>query len=231
MSQGSKVTVYSGIACPFSHRTRMALTVKGVVFETVEIDLMNPPDWFWAGPARTQMPKLVTEEVTIHGASVANEYIDERWKAPPLLPGSPAERAEAREWINWLEVKLQPAYEAPLLENDPGRYEELARSLQEVLRELEQKLQVRADCDYCSPGWYWHGQRLGMVDLTYAATLLRFAGLREFHGWEMPAEVPALSAWVQTLKAEPVVQETFEETEVLRLIGTYRDALRILAGG
>jgi glutathione S-transferase len=184
MGEYGKVTVFSGIACPFSHRTRMALTVKGVAFETVEIDLMNPPDWFLAGPARTQMPKLATDDATIYGASVVNEYVDERWKEPPLLPASPAGRAEAREWINWLEVKLQPAYETPLLELDPQRYKELEPALEAVLRELEQKLQGRADSGRWSPGSYWHGERLGMVDLTYAATLLRFAGLRKFHGWQ-----------------------------------------------
>jgi len=231
MSEGGKVTVYSGIACPFSHRTRMALTAKGVSFETVEIDLMNPPEWFLAGPARTQMPKLVTDDATIYGASVANEYVDERWKEPPLLPASPAARAEAREWINWLEAKLQPAYETPLLELDSHRYEDLETGLETVLRELEQKLHARADSGRWSPGAYWHGKGLGMVDLTYAATLLRFAGLRKFHRWEMPQGLPMLVAWIGSLDRDPIVQGTFGEAEVLRLIGTYRETLRAFAGG
>ncbi len=230
MSQSEKVTVYSAVACPFSHRTRMALAAKGIPYETVEIDLLNPPDWFMAGPPSTQMPRLVTDEATIHGASVANEYIDELWKEPPLLPRSPAERAEAREWINWLEAKLQPAYETPLLELDPRRYEELKGKLETVLRELEHRLQARIEAGRCSPGSYWQGDRLGMVDLTYAATLMRFAGLRKFHGWEMPGGLPALSAWIAKLGSDPIVQETFSEAEVLILVGTYRDTLRAFAG-
>jgi len=230
MSQSEKVIVYSAIACPFSHRTRMALAAKGIPYETVEIDLLNPPDWFTAGPPSTQMPKLVTEETTIHGASVADEYIDERWKEPALLPGSPAQRAEAREWIDWLETKLQPAYETPLMELDPQRYEELKGKLETVLRELEQRLQVRVESGRWVPGSYWHGDRFGMVDLTYAATLMRFAGLRRFHGWKMPGGLPALSAWIATLGSDPIVQKTFGETEVLRLVGTYRDTLRAFAG-
>jgi len=229
MSGSKKVTVYSAIACPFSHRTRMALSTKGVAYETVEIDLMNPPDWFTAGPPKTQMPMLVTEEVTLHGASVTEEYIDERWKDPPLLPGPAAERAKARQWIRWLEEQLQPGYESALLEIKPERYEQLRERLGAVLRELENRLQARVESGDCSLGSYWHGGRFGMVVLGYAATLMRFAGLREFHGWEMPAGLSVLSAWAETLSREPVVRETFAEAAVLKLVGSYRDTLRAMA--
>jgi glutathione S-transferase len=226
-----EVTVHSAIACPFSHRTRMALTVKGVGYETVEVDLLKPPDWFTEGPARTQMPMLVTEGITIHGASTANEYIDERWKEPPLLPGSAASRAEARGWINWLEEKLQPTYEAALLEIERPRYEEHRRSLDSVLRTLEQRLETRTESTGWLPSSYWHGERLGMVDLSYAATFVRFAGLAEFHGWEMPAGLPAVKAWIGTLGAERVVQDTFHEAEVLERVRGYREIFRAMAGG
>jgi glutathione S-transferase len=173
----------------------------------------------------------VTDEATVYGASVVNEYIDERWKEPPLLPQSAAERAEARAWINWLEEKLQPAYETLLLELDPARCEELKGPLQEVLRELEQRLQARVASGNWALGSYWHGERLGMVDLTYAATVMRFAGLRKFHGWELPDGLPAVAAWIQTLTADPLARETFREAEVLERVGTYRDTLRAFAGG
>ena len=225
------VTVHSAIACPFSHRTRMALSAKGIGYETVEIDLLKPPRWFVEGSARTQMPMLVTEEITVHGASTANEYIDERWKEPPLLPGSAASRAEARAWINWLEEKLQPTYEAALLEIDHARHERHKKSLDSVLQTLEQRLQARIESEVWSPSSYWHGERLGMVDLSYAATFMRFAGLAEFHGWEMPVVFPAVTAWIGTLGADPVVQDTFHEAEVLEQVGRYLEFFRAMAGG
>jgi glutathione S-transferase len=209
----------------------MALTVKGVGYETVEVDLLKPPGWFTEGSARTRMPMLVTEGITIHGASTANEYIDERWTEPPLLPGSPASRAEAREWIDWLEDKLQPTYEAALLEIDPQRYEDRRKSLDSVLKTLEQRLQARAESVGWSPSSYWHGEKLGMVDLSYAATFMRFAGLSEFHGWEMPAGLPAVKAWIGTLGADPMVQDTFHEEEVLERVGRYLEIFRAVAGG
>jgi glutathione S-transferase len=225
------VTVHSAMACPFSHRTRMALTAKGIGYETVEIDLLKPPGWFTEGPARTQMPMLVAEGITVHGASTANEYIDERWKEPPLLPGSAASRAEARGWINWLEEKLQPTYEAALLEVDRARYERREEELDSVLQTLEQRLQARSESEGWSPSSYWHGERFGMVDLSYAATFVRFAGLTKFHGWEMPAALPAVTAWIGTLGADPVVQETFQEAEVLERVGRYLEVFRAMASG
>jgi glutathione S-transferase len=177
------------------------------------------------------MPMLVTEGITIHGASTANEYIDERWREPPLLPESAASRAEARGWIDWLEDKLQPTYEAALLEIDPPRYEEREKSLDSVLQTLEQRLQARTESVGWSPSSYWHGERLGMVDLSYAATLMRFAGLAEFHGWEMPPGLPAVKAWIGTLGADPVARDTFHEEEVLERVGRYLEIFRAVAGG
>ena len=209
----------------------MALTAKGIGYETVEVDLLKPPGWFTEGSARTQMPMLVTEGITVHGASTANEYIDERWKEPPLLPGSAASRAEARGWINWLEDKLQPTYEAALLEIDRTHYEGHKKSLDSVLQTLEQRLQARIGSEGWSPSSYWHGERLGMVDLSYAATFVRFAGLAEFHGWEMPVALPAVKAWIGTLGADPVVRDTFHEAEVLERVGRYLEIFRTMAGG
>ena len=209
----------------------MALTAKGIGYETVEVDLLKPPGWFTEGSARTQMPMLVTEGITVHGASTANEYIDERWKEPPLLPGSAASRAEARGWINWLEDKLQPTYEAALMEIDRARYEEHRKSLDSVLQTLEQRLQARIESESWSSSSYWHGERLGMVDLSYAATFMRFAGLAEFHAWEMPVALPAVTAWIGTLGEEPIVQDTFHEAEVLERVGRYLEIFRAMADG
>ncbi len=223
MREGNDVIVYSAVACPFSHRTRMALAIKDVPYETVEIDLLDPPEWFTAGPARTQMPRMETAETILHGASVVGEYIDERWPDPPLLPGSPAQRARAREWIHWLEVHLQAAYESALLEIDEAKYEALRVHLEGVLRRLEARLVEHRASGQGSRGPYWHGQRIGMVDLTYAPSLVRFAGLRRFHGWELPAGLPLLASWIETLRTEPLVRDTFFEEDVLRTVGGYLD--------
>ena len=77
------------------------------------------------------------------------------------------------------------------MEIDRARYEEHRKSLDSVLQTLEQRLQARIESEGWSSSSYWHGERLGMVDLSYAATFMRFAGLAEFHGWEMPAALPA----------------------------------------
>lgn len=230
MRTAERITVYSAIACPYSHRTRMVLAIKGLPFETVEVDLLKPPEWFTAGPARTQMPRLETGEGVFHGAAVVGEYIDERWPEPALLPGAAAERAWAREWIDWLEEKLQPAYEAALLEIDEPKFAELAVRLEAVLRGLEERLRRHRERRGAGAAQrFWHGERLGMVDLTYAPSLLRFAGLRRFHAWKLPEGLDAVAAWIDALAAEPLVRESFQEEAVLRQVGAYLDNFRARA--
>ena len=98
-------------------------------------------------------------------------------------------------------------------------------------KEPRVRLQARAESGHWLPSSYWHGERLGMVDLSYAATFMRFAGLAEFHGWEMPAGLPAVNAWIGTLSADRVLQDTFHEAEVLERVGEYLEIFRAMEGG
>ena len=52
----------------------------------------------------------------------------------------------------------------------------------------------------------------------------------EYHGWEMPVTLPAVTAWIGTLGADPAVRDTFHEAEVLERIGRCLDVFRAMAG-
>ncbi len=60
---------------------------------------------------------------------------------------------------------------------------------------------------------------------------MRFSGLVEFHAWEMAAGLPAVKAWIEILGADPVVQDSFHEAEVLERVGGYLEIFRAMAGG
>jgi glutathione S-transferase len=221
MATDTRPTIYRAITCNFCHRAEIALTAKGVAFDSVDIDLVDRPDWFVEKASGGSVPLLEWDELAIHGSSVINEFIDDRWPDPPLFPADPVERAAARMWIEWWNDGPCPAYERRLMNVRPERDEALTDALESHLREMEKRL---ADRGY--EGGYWHGDALGVVDATAAPMWVRFAGLRHFYGIDIPDELTRVRAWRDTLVADPMVRATSPDEE--ELLATYAGYLKVL---
>ena len=88
--------LYSAIACNWCHRSRMVFHAKGIEAEVVEIDLVRRPEWFRKKASGGSVPLLESEDGAFHGSAIINEYAEERWPEPQLLPETPRERADAR---------------------------------------------------------------------------------------------------------------------------------------
>ena len=91
----SELKLYSSNSCPFAHRSRLMLYEKGVDFELIEIDLSNKPDWFASVSLYTKVPALEQGDVKIYESAIVNEYIDEVYPTPAMVPADPGRRALA----------------------------------------------------------------------------------------------------------------------------------------
>src|ERR1700755_1794399 len=104
------IRLFSARACPFAHRTRLVLSHKRVPFELVEIDLQNKPAWFDRSVSGYgKVPAIEHGDVRIWESAVINEYLDEVFPEPRLLPSVPADRAAARIWIDYANTRFAPA--------------------------------------------------------------------------------------------------------------------------
>jgi len=213
--------LYTAVACNWCQRNRVAFHAKGVETELVEIDLVSRPEWFRKKASGGSVPLLETEDGAFHGSAIINEYLEERWPEPTLLPGSPAERAEARMWIAWWNRAPTPQYEELLMNVRPERHDGHRERLLASLRECEERLAARGHA-----GAYWHGDRLGLVDVGAAAVFVRFVGLRHFHDFDIPPELGRVRAWRDTLLADPHVRATSPaDTALIDVFTGYRDVL------
>jgi stringent starvation protein A len=88
--------LYSGTSCPFSQRCRIVLYEKGMDFEIKDIDLHEKPEVIAAMNPYNQVPILVERDLTLYESNIINEYIDERFPHPQLMPADPVMRARAR---------------------------------------------------------------------------------------------------------------------------------------
>ena len=214
-------TLYRAITCNFCHRSEIAFAAKGIGVETVDIDLVDRPDWYMAKASKGSVPLLEWGDLAIHPSTVINEWIDERWPDPPLFPTDATERAAARMWIEWWNDGPCPAYERRLMNVRPERDGPLTEALVDQLSEMERRLEARGYVD-----GYWNSGTLGIVDATAAPMFVRFVGLSHFHGFDVPDHLGRVRAWRDTLLADPIVMATSPDRD--RLLAAYDGYLRVL---
>jgi glutathione S-transferase len=177
----SQIKLYSAVLCPFAHRVRLALLEKGVRFELIEIDPQNKPANFLEISPYGKVPVLTHGDNHVWESAIVNEYLEEVFPTPPLLPKNPIDRAHARIWINFADTRLFAA-SAKLLygrDSQPAAIlNELTEHLLFIEREGLAKISDRAP--------YWLGSELSLVDLTFYPWFEQLNVLEHFRGFQMP---------------------------------------------
>ena len=117
--------LYSGTTCPFSHRCRFVLYEKGMDFQVIDVDLYNKPEDIAVMNPYNRLPVLVERDLILYESNIINEYIDERFPHPQLMPADPVMRARARLMLFNMEVELFSQVDA--LESGKDKVMEKAR--------------------------------------------------------------------------------------------------------
>ena len=90
------MVLYSGNTCPFSQRCRFVLFEKDMDFEIRDIDLYHKPEDISVMNPYGEVPILVERDLVLYESNIINEYIDERFPHPQLMPPDPVEKARTR---------------------------------------------------------------------------------------------------------------------------------------
>lgn len=199
----SDLQLMSAEVCPFAQRTLILMAEKGLAYEHREIDLRNKPDWFEAASPYSKVPVLIHGDVSVYESAIINEYLDETFPEPSLMPATSAERAQARIWIDHDNVKFVPAFYKVLLAEDEDRRRELADMLTDSMRFLETQALAKRN-----GGPYWLGEFYSLVDIALYPHFERLAVLEHYRGIAIPDECGALREWIAAVAARPCVQDT-----------------------
>lgn len=182
------LTLYDAARCPFCARVRIALAEKGVGYEVVDVDLDDRPGWIkQKNPPDGRVPVVEEDGVVIPESVVLNEFLEERYPEPALLPADPAERAFARLLIERFSANLGDVYYA-LRRDEPGARAELDTSfaaLDEMLEHVP----------------WLTGRTYGLADIAYLPWVLR---ARHLLGISFD-RVPALADWLERTLDRPAV--------------------------
>ena len=79
---------------------------KGMDFQVIDVDLYNKPEDIAVMNPYNRLPVLVERDLILYESNIINEYIDERFPHPQLMPAGPVMRARARLMLFNMEVEL-----------------------------------------------------------------------------------------------------------------------------
>jgi len=91
--------VYGNVSSPYARKVYLALELKGLPIESVDVLPHDPDPAFRATSPLGRIPGFEDERVRISDSSVICDYLDHKQPTPSLYPRDPALRARAL----WLE--------------------------------------------------------------------------------------------------------------------------------
>ncbi len=193
------MVLYSGTTCPFSHRCRFVLFEKGMDFEIRDVDLYNKPEDINVMNPYGQVPILVERDLILYESNIINEYIDERFPHPQLMPADPVMRARARLMLFNMEVELFSQIEA--LES--GKEKQVDRAKQQVQDRLVELAPVFTKTKYML------GDDFTMLDVAIAPLLWRL----DRFGIRLGKPAAALMKYAERIFSRPAFIEALTPSE------------------
>ncbi|MCR4303946.1 MAG: glutathione S-transferase N-terminal domain-containing protein [Gallionella sp.] len=177
--------LYSGSTCPYSHRCRIVLFEKGMDFEVIDVDLMNKSEDVATINPYNKVPVLVERDLVLYEANIINEYIDERFPHPQLMPPDPVMRGRARLFLHRFEQELYS--QVDMIEHGVAKSADKARSvIRDNLTQLAQILTRQK---------FLLGDEFSMLDVAIAPLLWRL----DYYGIQMGKEAAPLMKYAERL--------------------------------
>jgi RNA polymerase-associated protein len=193
------MTLYSGTTDPYSHRCRFVLFEKGMDFQVIDVDVYNKPEDLAVMNPYNRVPVLVERDLILYEANIINEYIDERFPHPQLMPADPVMRARARLFLHRFEQELFCHIEG--LESGVAKNVEKAR------------VAVRENLTQISPVFtkqkYMLGDEFSMLDVAIAPLLWRL----DHYGIQLDKEAAPLMKYAERLFSRPAYSEAMTPSE------------------
>jgi glutathione S-transferase len=196
------ITLYHDVPSSNSDRVKIALAEKGLAWNGITVSLAKReqklPEHLKRNPYG-KIPVIDDGGKILFESCIINEYLDEQYPEPPLMPKEPFLRGRGRILVDYaLNYTHEPywALRAEMLKKESERnaavMQEKHRTLQNLLLYLEEALGDKA---------YF----LGAFSLTDIAIIPRLLRMESYGALPAPA-LPKLSAWLERMKARPSVQ-------------------------
>jgi RNA polymerase-associated protein len=194
------MVLYSGTTCPFSQRCRFVLFEKGMDFEIRDVDLFNKPEDINVMNPYGQVPILVERDLVLYESNIINEYIDERFPHPQLMPADPVMRARTRLFLFNFERELFVHVQALENSNNQKLIEKGRSTIRDRLTQLAPIMLKNK---------YMLGDDFSMLDVALAPLLWRL----DHYGIDLPKSAAPLMKYAERIFSRPAYIEALTPSE------------------
>jgi glutathione S-transferase len=197
------IKLYDYPQCPFCRKVRVALAEKGIEYEKVFIDLrkkeQKSEDFLKLNPYG-KVPVLVKNGVVIYESTVINEYLDEKYPEPPLMPTSPEDRSRVRILVDfceshfhhpWFNIYMQMTFRA----EDKRDKELVEKSKDELNKHLIHLNRLLERADYLAGDY-------SLADIAFTPRVALLDPL----GVPVSSEFKNVTNWIERIKSRPSYQ-------------------------
>jgi glutathione S-transferase len=194
--------LYDFKSSPNCQRVKVVLEEKKIPYETVNVDLragaQKTPDYLKINPYG-KVPAIADGDTVLYESCIINEYLEEKYSSPQLMPTDPGARAKARILVDFGLTQMDPAYTKLRMEmtkDEKDRNQETINAAKEDIKKRLQRLeQELGDKEYL----------MGDFSLVDADLIPRFTRLEGF-GVLPDATLPRLGKYLQRMKARPSIK-------------------------
>lgn len=194
------MVLYSGTTCPFSQRCRFVLFEKGMDFEIKDVDLFNKPEDIRVMNPYGQVPILVERDLILYESNIINEYIDERFPHPQLMPADPVMRARVRLFLFNFERELFVHVQTIENSNKQPSIDKAKVMIRDRLTQLSPILLNNK---------YMLGDDFSMLDVAIAPLLWRL----DHYGIDLPKSAAPMMKYAERIFSRPAYIEALTPSE------------------
>jgi RNA polymerase-associated protein len=198
--ENKMMVLYSGTTCPFSQRCRFVLFEKGMDFEIRDVDLFNKPEDINVMNPYGQVPILVERDLVLYESNIINEYIDERFPHPQLMPADPVMRARTRLFLFNFERELFVHVQVLENSNNQKLIEKGRSTIRDRLTQLAPIMLKNK---------YMLGEDFSMLDVALAPLLWRL----DHYGIDLPKTAAPIMKYAERIFSRPAYIEALTPSE------------------
>jgi glutathione S-transferase len=196
------IKLYDFKSSPNCQRVKVVLAEKNLPYEVIPIDLTKKeqknPEYLKMNPYG-KVPVLTDDATVLYESLIINEFLEEKYPNPPLMPKDPAKKAKGRILVDYGMAHFDSAYQKlrmELMKDAKEQSQPIIDGAKGDLKKLLQRFEDEiGDQQYL----------LGDFSLVDADLIPRFTRLEGFGVLPDPA-LPRLGKYLQRMKERPSVK-------------------------